>query len=83
VSFARQGRRAVWFHSRKRNAWAENHVAVRQNAHGETLVHLTFEVPDGWVRKHAEGLYYVSHDVPYTRCVKAEQVRRMTTEIVL
>lgn len=83
VSYAKQGRKAIWFHKKADDAWAENHVRIRQHADGDDLVHLDCEIPDSWVLRHSKSIFYVMRDVPFSRVRKIRVVRRVVEEIPL
>ena len=83
VTFARQGRRAVWFHSKLKDKWAEAHVRCRHDAYSEDLVHIEVDVPRSWCRRHAGGIWYVLRDVPADRIRRIRSVRTVEEVISL
>lgn len=83
VTFARQGRKAVWLHVKRLDQWAENHVHTRHDADRDTIVHLDFEVPEAWVRRHANGVYWCPMDIPPERIRGIRVVRRVVEHIPL
>ena len=80
-SFSRDRRSALWFHATAWDRAAETHVRLRHDADGEDLVHLTFHIPDEWLRRHAGNLWYCLEDVGPERLERIQVVRRVLEEM--
>ena len=66
----------VWFHTEDRNTWAETHVRERHEWYNDSLVHLTCHVPMPLLKKHSNGLYYITTDLMPGLIVSATKVSR-------
>lgn len=83
AAYSKQGRKASWYHQRRQDAWAENHVRFRHGAPADDLVHLEVEIPDSWVSRHASGIFYCFRDVPFSRVRSIRVVRRVVESVSL
>jgi len=73
---------AVWFHGKRMDWWAVDHVRDKHNVVNEDIVHIEVEIPKSWLRRHASGIFYSKRDIPPSRIRKVRVVRCVVETLI-
>lgn len=72
VKKSRGAFRRVWLHIRGRKRWGMRHVCARHHGKAKDVIHIHVNVPNGWLHRIADGLYFSERDIPPECIVEIE-----------
>jgi len=64
VRFSTSGVRRVWVCKPFKGKWAARHVCRRHREKAANVIVLVVNVPDSWLTRYADGVYFCDRDVP-------------------
>lgn len=64
VAFSKGACRRVWFHKPFLRKWAVKHVCKRHKGKPSDVIVLCVQIPDSWLKKYRDGVYYCERTVP-------------------
>lgn len=64
VRFSTGAFRRVWAHKAFLKKWGRNHVCKRHAVKTKDVIHITIVVPDSWVKRYKDGIYFCERDIP-------------------
>lgn len=67
-----KGARRVWACMTARRKWARKHVCKRHGWKDSELVVLEIAVPDNWLTRWSDGVFWVGRDVPPTHIMSVQ-----------
>ena len=72
VRYSLSTARRVWLHGRAKRKWAKQHVGKKHGDKPESLVLFKVEVPDSWLHRFSDGVWWCDRDIPPAHFTEVE-----------